>query len=154
LAGGSTRRSTMWEHRAAMSEELFMRLGRLERVGWKVKRLARSCALPRAIIERYAWLPREILDLVSAIDVAHSADERAWVLSASDTCGTSASAFAWNEWERLSLAAAGDDDSWKHEITSFWDGNFPLVMSVRSGYAYFAIERSEHAVVVGEEPEL
>jgi hypothetical protein len=134
------------------SEDLLIQLERLKRAGWNVELLAPGTDLPPQIIERYRWLPREIMKLVSTVGVAVSADEKAWILSAADYRGTATSAFAWNEWERLSLSAAGDDERWRSEITGFWDRNFPLVMSVKSGYAYFAVERDSLAVVVGEEP--
>ena len=136
-----------------MNENLLTRLDRLKGAGWKIELLSRSTELPAPIIERYGWLAQEVLDLVSTIRAAVNADETAWILSTADYHGTSASAFAWNEWERLSLSAADDDEKWKGEIRGFWDRNFPLVMSVKSGYAYFAVERATSAVVVGEEPQ-
>jgi len=136
-----------------MSQGLREHLDALERVGWKVIRREKKASLPDAILERYGWVARGALDLVCEIEVAESADQKAWILSAGDYSGTSGSAFAWNEWELLSLNAAEDDEDWKAQISEFWDEHFPLFMSVKSGYAYFAIERQGGAVVVGEEPD-
>ena len=62
-------------------------------------------------------------------------------------------AYAWNEWELQSLATAGNDEEWRGRIREFWDAHLPVLMSVKSGYGYFAIERESLKVVAGNEPE-
>jgi hypothetical protein len=136
-----------------MNEQIRDRLLALRQVGWKVALSTTRAPLPSLIVERYPWVPPEVLDAVAEIHDACSADDKAWILSASDYAGASGSAFAWNEWERVTLTAAGEDDPWKEEIRVFWDRHFPLLLSVKSGYAYFAIERDTSFIVVGEEPE-
>jgi hypothetical protein len=136
-----------------MTLHLADHLDAMKRVGWRIGRLAERAVLPAAIVSRYAWVPRELLDFVCEIELAASADDKAWLLSAGDYAGTSGSAFAWNEWELIGLDAAADDEQWKREVMEFWDRHFPILMSVKSGYAFFAVDRERHAVVVGEEPE-
>ena len=62
-------------------------------------------------------------------------------------------AWQWNEWELLSLEAAGNDAAWKDEIRKFWDGHLPVFLSLESGYAYYAISIKEGSIVYGSEPE-
>jgi hypothetical protein len=38
-------------------------------------------------------------------------------------------------------------------IVAFWDRHLPVLMSVRDGYGYLAIERDSLRVVSGREPE-
>ena len=45
------------------------------------------------------------------------------------------------------------DDSLADEITAFWNSHFPIIMSVRDGYAYYAISIPDGGVVYGFEPE-
>jgi hypothetical protein len=41
-------------------------------------------------------------------------------------------AVRWDEWERQSLDAAGEDDEWRARIRSFWDTHFPILLSVKT----------------------
>ena len=68
-------------------------------------------------------------------------DETGWFLCIDDFNGTSDSAYTWNEFEQISLQAAEDshDEEWKRSIIQFWDDHLPIFLSVRSGYAYYAI---------------
>jgi hypothetical protein len=125
----------------------------LERAGWTVKLLPARRSLPSDLLARYPQLPADVRAFVESLSEAYSSDEQSWILTASDFHGDSSSAYAWNEWERQSLSAAEGDGQWMARITEFWDRHFPFLMSVKSGYAYFAIERESLAVVVGEEPE-
>jgi hypothetical protein len=128
-------------------------VGALERAGWTVKLLPKPRSLPSDILKRYSWLPRHARAFIESLSEAYSADEKSWILTASDFHGDSSSAYAWNEWEQQSLSAAEDDDESKSEIADFWDEHFPFLMSLKNGYAYFAIEQESLAAVVGEEPE-
>ena len=65
----------------------------------------------------------------------------------------SENAFQWNEWERISLESAEDDEEWKKEISAFWDVHFPIAMSVKDGYSYYAMSMENGAIVYGCEPE-
>ena len=63
-------------------------------------------------------------------------------------------AFKWNEFEELSLEVA-DDEEWKKDIKQWWDKKVPIIMSVKDGYTFFAIdlENNSGEIVRGEEPE-
>ncbi|BAH45427.1 hypothetical protein BBR47_44500 [Brevibacillus brevis NBRC 100599] len=51
----------------------------------------------------------------------------------------------------VSLESACDDDSWKQEITKFWDMYLPRALSVRNGYTDLGSEVG--SIVCGYEPE-
>lgn len=76
-------------------------------------------------------------------------------MSINDYCGSSDLAFSWNEFEKISLNSAEGDDDWKQEIIKFLDRYLPVIISVRSGYAYYTIDTksSSGVVVYGFEPE-
>jgi hypothetical protein len=98
-------------------------------------------------------MPAGYRNLVEETGAACSADDKAWLLTVADFLGISDSACVWNEWERQSLDAADSDEKWKGKIREFWDNHLPVLMSLKSGYAYFAIEKTTLHVVCGEEPE-
>ena len=125
----------------------------LQAAGWTVAAAEQQRELPDDFEQRYSWAPTDFTDFAVAVDVAVSANEKAWILTSIDFRGESETAFEWNAWENLSLDAAGGDRAWQQRIRSFWDDHLPIVLSVKSGYAFFAIERTTLRVVVGEEPE-
>jgi hypothetical protein len=92
---------------------------------------------------------REFIEQARAVV---SPDEKAWLISTVLSDDVDA-AFAWNQWELDSVEAADDDAELLDEIRQFWDNHFPVVMSVKSGYAYFAIQNPGHTIVRGEELE-
>lgn len=128
-------------------------LAALQDVGWTVKHSARPQDLPLKVVDRYQWVPREIIEVPEGLIEASSGDQKAWLLGGDDYHGRSNAAFRWDEWEQQSLVAAAFDVEWRSEISRFWDQHFPIGLSVKSGYAYFAVNMTGLAVVVGEEPE-
>lgn len=58
----------------------------------------------------------------------------------------------WSEWERISLESA-EDEEWKKEIREFWDIHFPIVMSVKDSYSYYAMSMENGAIMYGCAPE-
>ncbi len=135
-----------------MTPEIEHALQALGQSGWTVRESADRKQLPRELTSRYPWIPDDYREVA---DVAISPDDRAWMLTVPDFRGTGKSAYAWNEWELLSLKSAGEDDDldWMSRIRSFWDNHLPIMLSVKTGYAYFAIRRSDLQIVCGEEPE-
>jgi hypothetical protein len=125
----------------------------LKRAGWTVKLHREAHALPVEVKARYAWLPEDVERFLGGVEAIVSPEEKAWLLGYSDYAGSSSSAFAWDEFERLSLNAADQDLEWVSRIRQFWDFHFPVMLSVKSGYAYFAIRRPDLCIVGGEEPE-
>lgn len=121
--------------------------------GWRVERCARRQALPAELVRRYPWMPADYRDFVEETKLASSADEKAWFLTARDFAGEPGPPFAWNEWERQSIEAAEGDEELERRVVAFWDSHLPILLSVKSGYAYFAMEQSSLSIVRGEEPE-
>lgn len=78
-----------------------------------------------------------------------------WFICENEFNNRSDIAFKWNEYELLSLEAAMDDDSWRAEITTWWNNYMPIVMSVDGGYSFYAIDvtNDKGAIVRGYEPE-
>ena len=98
--------------------------------GWRVELLASPAPLPEALVERYPWVPAEFRDLAESVKCLCGPDDKAWVLTSADYAGTSDSAYAWNEWERQSLEAAGSDEDWSQRIEEFWDSHLPILLSL------------------------
>lgn len=102
---------------------------------------------------RYPDIVGEYKEFLRVYKEAVSADETTWFLCCDDYNGTSESAFKWNEFESLSLEAAGDDSEWQEEIRQWWDKKLPIIISVRNGYSFYAIDLERGGIVRGEEPE-
>ncbi len=49
--------------------------------------------------------------------------------------------------------ALGSDAQWQQAVRTFWGQHFPVRMSVKSGYAFFAVHQQGQRIVRGEEPE-
>lgn len=111
------------------------------------------CCLPEPMKSRYNGYPESWLRFISIVKSMVRKDERVWFLCAEDYDIQGEKAWQWNEWELLSLDAAGVDAAWKAEIEKFWNGHLPIVMSLEDGYAYYAINMKDGSVVHGSEPE-
>ncbi|MFO0968688.1 MAG: hypothetical protein U0793_24285 [Gemmataceae bacterium] len=112
--------------------------------------------MPSAVSARHPKLPAAFSKFVGGLTSCLNHGETAWFLCEADYSGTSGAAFVWDEWERLSLDAAGDDPRFAAKVRSFWDAHLPFLLSVRDGYAYFAIRTAADGfgrVVAGREPE-
>lgn len=102
--------------------------------------------------ERQSLISASYGRFLSRISSCAKADDTAWFLTDDDFRDRSDAAFAWNEFERQSLDAAEGDAEWTDQITRYWSEHLPVLLSVKSGYAYFALaERGE--IVFGREPE-
>lgn len=106
-------------------------------------------------ISRYKEIPNEYLGFLSAVKQCVTPNEKTWFLCEDEYNNRSDDAFKWNEFELLSLEAAAEDDTWRSEITAWWDNYLPIVMSVENGYSFYAIDLSNEigAIVRGYEPE-
>jgi hypothetical protein len=136
-----------------MLPEYHMALERLKAAGWHVNGGGFDRELPANIQTRFAWLPKEINEFVRELEMAVSADAKIWLLGILDFYGTSQSAYKWDEWQQMSLDAADGDLRLIKSIQAFWNNHFPTAHSVKGGYAYFAVRRTDFAVVCGEETE-
>lgn len=121
-------------------------LNYLSASGWIVQRAATAADAPGLDTRP------EHLSFLRRFSLLCGADETTWFLSAGDYAGTTDSAFAWNEFERLSLDAALDAED-RARIASFWARHLPILLSVAGDYAFLAIDRATGAVVHGVEPE-
>ena len=120
--------------------------------GWRAETRPNP-PLPKWITDRYHDLPGLWLQFVGTVSELFSGDETTWFLCAEDYDTRLDHAWRWNEWEELSLQSAEGDDAWRAEIRAFWDDHLPIVLSVRDGYAYYAISMTDGSVVYGSEPE-
>lgn len=132
-------------------------LSQLQSCGWTVA--VEPChvfQLPDSIAVRYPRLPPSLVEFLSGLRQCVDPSETRWFLCQSDYDGTGDSAFRWDEWEQLSLEAAGDDAEAIAAVQSFWDEHFPIVLSIGSGYAFYAVSMAAETfgqIVEGYEPE-
>lgn len=113
--------------------------------------------LSPAFFQRYPKIPADYLNFLQSFYKLETADETSWFNSVHDfNSSNSSSEFAWNEFELQSLEALSGDAQSLTIIRDFWDAHLPVVLSVKQGYAYFAIGVADHnwgQVFYGEEPE-
>ncbi|GKU77212.1 SMI1/KNR4 family protein [Paenibacillus sp. L3-i20] len=124
--------------------------------GWDiVEKSSLQFNLDHSIISRYKEIPHDYLDFLSRIEKCVAPNEMTWFICENEFNNRSDIAFKWNEYELLSLEAAMDDDSWRAEITTWWNNYMPIVMSVDGGYSFYAIDvtNDKGAIVRGYEPE-
>ena len=129
--------------------ELFQGAARsLRAAGWACEQpLSEEDVLPSAL----QAAPEPVIRWVSSFSLLSNSDDTVWFLSRDDFTASTDSAFAWNEFEQLSMVAAATD----HEadaVSRFWKRHLPVLLSVRDGYEYLAV-RDDGAVVHGTEPE-
>jgi len=92
-----------------------------------------------------------VIGWASSFSLLASSDEAVWFLSRDDYSTGADGAFAWNEFEHLSIQAATAADE-AAAVSHFWEHHLPILLSVRNGYEYLAV-RDDGAVVHGTEPE-
>lgn len=105
--------------------------------------------------KRYKNIDTEYFEFLKCFKRVISKDERTWFLCADEYNESSDFAFKWNEFELLSLEATQDDDEWKKEIEEWWTNKLPIILSVKSGYSFYAIDLDSDTgtIVKGIEPE-
>jgi len=135
-----------------MTREYEATLDSLVQLGWSVERLSQRQTLPDEILKRYPGMPLDHREFVETTGIVASPSATAWLVTSCVFTGTSDLAYAWNEWEQQSLEAAEKDLALRTSIERFWDRHLPIVMSVKSGYAYLALDLNTLQIVRGEEP--
>src|SRR5262249_44846770 len=120
---------------------------------WSVRRHRSDAVLPAVILSRYPQAPESYCRFLRTAALLVTPDEAGWFNCKADFDGASDAAFKWNELETMSLQGAADDESWTGRVMRFWDTHLPIVLSVKSGYAFYAIDVDNGAVVRGDEPE-
>ena len=121
--------------------------------GWTVEESTESQTLPTAVAERYPDLPAEWYEFTEYLKNCADASDTVWFLMMDGYSPKDENEWQYNEFERISLEAADGDERWTEQIQNFWNGHFPIVMSVRDGYAYYAIRIADGSVVSGAESE-
>ena len=129
----------------------------LRQHGWAVtERPSQQLRLPPEVAARHPKLPKSLATFLGGLSACEDATQTTWFLCEADYAGTGGAAFRWDEWERMSLDAAGDDLRLVAEVRAFWDAHLPFLLSVRDGYAYHAVRTATDGfgrVVAGREPE-
>jgi hypothetical protein len=100
-------------------------------------------------------IPSDYISFIEEYISFANSKENAWFLMLEDFSGQGKSAFAWNELEKQSLDAALDDADEK-KIRKFWERHLPILLSVKDGYSFLAMEfkeNNERVIVSGREPE-
>lgn len=112
-------------------------LALLRSKGWKVTESSGTVELTdESFRRRYPRIPEQYMKFLSKVASCINKDETVWFVCAAEYNGTSDSAWAWNEFERLDLEGAGDDQEWRNETISFWDKHLPFLYSVGGEYAH------------------
>lgn len=124
-----------------------------EKNGWRSEPLTeRRDIADHPILSKYR-LPIGYIGFLNGFSRLESGDEQSWFLFPDDfRDDADPSGFAWNEFERISAEAALDDCQ-AAEVREWWSRHLPILMSVRGGYSFYAIETDGGRVVQGAEPE-
>ncbi len=129
----------------------------MKQKGWKIELCeTRNNYLPEEIADRYKNIPSLWREFIVTIKEIMCPDETEWFLCVDDfdwRLYRVHTAWHWNEWELISLKSAESDDEWKESITNFWNNHLPIFLSVKDGYAYYAISMKDGSIVRGSEPE-
>lgn len=106
---------------------------------------------------RYPHLPDDYVYFLNTFSLLRNSSDTTWFNSISDFNGTNdESGFSWNEFEIQSLEALDGDAENQQLVKDFWNRHVPIILSVKNGYAYFAIHVSEEnfgKIYYGREPE-
>jgi hypothetical protein len=130
-------------------------LDKLRECGWLIEE-SNVLEMPIAIQSRYKTIPNVLLNFFCSFSLCVNPNEKQWLLSSHDYNENSNFVYKWNEFELLSLDAAGNDEEWKQEIINFWNRHLPIFQSVEGEYFYLAIEITSTGsgeIVIGHEPD-
>lgn len=94
--------------------------------------------LPSELRARYPLLPSSLALFHNDLKSCWNRLQTAWFVCRDDFAGESDSEWRWNEMEEMMLVWA-EDEAEKAAITRFWDTHIPVLLSMHSGYAYFAM---------------
>lgn len=124
-------------------------LSALRAHGWQIKEdRTQQFELPPALLVRYPILPQSLKEFLTGLTVCANAEQTAWFLCRDDYHSQSDSSWRWNELELMLLEWA-DTKQERDEITAFWDRHYPFLLSVRTGYAFFAVNLASGQIVHG-----
>lgn len=110
--------------------------------------------LPPEVIARYKDIPDDYATFLRICTTCHSPDDTVWILCEPDFMRRDPDKFRWNEWELLSLeSATGFGSSEVRKVERFWMDHLPVLMSVRAGYAFVAVNVNTGRLVSAAEPD-
>lgn len=125
-----------------------------ERNSWRCELSAKSFAIAEhPVLRAYRITDEAYIGFLSAFSRLESGDGCEWFLFPDDFAeNADPSAFAWNEFERISAEAALDERG-AAEVREWWSRHLPIMMSVRGGYSFYALDTDSNHIVKGIEPE-
>lgn len=139
------------------NQELEDFLAVLRSFGWEVVlRNEGNLELGEEFKARYGNIPDDYLEFLKRVALCANSPSNVWFLCEGDYNGSAGHAFAWNEFEMMSLEGTELDENSLDKIRNFWREHFPFMLSVHSDYAFLAICVSGGnygAVVAGYAPE-
>jgi hypothetical protein len=109
--------------------------------------------LPDYIKIRYLNIPVEFLEFIKTINSCICDDEKTWFICLKEYNKTSDFAFSWDEIEQMSFIEG--EEEFNDDIRKFWDNYLPIVLSVKNGYTYYAIDTRKNigTIISGNDPE-
>lgn len=120
---------------------------------WNVKERTSESNLPQEVTERYPNIPAEWYDFINAFSDCSDSSDTVWFLTAENYFAKDEDEWSYNEFEHISLQAADGDADWTRNVCEFWNTHFPILLSVKYGYEYYAINMEDGSIVCGSEPE-
>ncbi len=125
-----------------------------ENNGWRSE-LSVKCfnIAEHPILSAYNGLDNEYIDFLNSFSRLESGDECSWFLFPDDFKENyDSNEFAWNEFQRISYESALSDIE-ALAVKNWWLRHLPILLSVRGGYSFYAIDIDSQHVVYGSEPE-
>jgi hypothetical protein len=139
------------------NQELEDFLAALRSFGWEVVlRNEGKLELGEEFKERYRNIPEDYLEFLKRVALCANSASNVWFLGEGDYNGSAGHAFAWNEFEIMSVESTQLDENSSDKIRKFWQEHFPFMLSVHSDCAFLALCVSGDnygAVVAGYAPE-
>ena len=125
--------------------------------GWNISKNKNNINFPDIILKRYYKIKKlnSFMTFLGMISNCSTADDYSWFLCISDYNKENlVNEFSWNVFEKISIDAAANFEERK-AITDWWNDHFPIFMSVKDEYSFFAIDLVDNFgyIVQGFEPE-
>lgn len=127
-----------------------------EKNGWRSEPPSRNFSVSEhPVLSRYQGLGEiaQYIAFLNSFSRLESKDECVWFLFPDDfKTENDTNEFAWNEFERISAEASFDDRE-AASVREWWSRHLPILLSVRNGYSFYAIDIDTQNIVYGFEPE-
>ncbi len=124
-----------------MANELTYFIDKFHQYGWMVRiKDDHSVDLGSTVSDRYPRLPSEYLQFLMSVSECTNPLANAWFLCESNFNGQSDYETHWDEWELFDIEACKADKREVEAIRAFWDTHIPIALSVKSDFAYLAID--------------